>query len=189
MEYSNSNYFLLSKVVQAVTGDDLGTFLAAALFQPLGLDMVLDPTAAIEGKAVSYEQVDGKWQVADSRWVPTIGPGSIQTTPSQLVTWASQYWEPTVGATSINAERFEGAVDTGQGGRYGAGLFERDTGRDLGRVLTHDGAWGGFRTVFSVASEHRVAVAVSCTSPTAIGQIGHHRTFDRDLLAAWNGSN
>jgi CubicO group peptidase (beta-lactamase class C family) len=187
-EYSNSNYFLLSQVVLAVTGQDLGAFLAAEVFGPLGLDMVMDPIAAIEEKAVSYEQVGGEWQVADSRWLPTIGAGSIQTTPSQLVEWAAQYWEPTIGATTINAERFEGAVDTPEG-KYGAGIVEADIGGDVGRMLTHNGHWGGFFTVLSVAPDHRVAVAVSCTSPNAIGRLRHHRTFDRDLLASWIGSN
>lgn len=34
-EYSNSNYFLLSQVVLAVTGDDLAAFLAAQVFESL----------------------------------------------------------------------------------------------------------------------------------------------------------
>ena len=187
-EYSNSNYFLLSQIVLAVTGEDLGTFLDAEVFEPLGLDMVLDPIGAIENKAVSYEQVGGEWHVADSHWQVTIGTGSIQTTPSQLVVWAAQYWEPTIGATTIDAERFEGAVDT-QEGKYGAGIVEADIGGNVGRMLNHNGHWGGFYTVFSVATEHRVAVAVSCASPTAIGRIRHHRTFDRDLLASWIDSS
>ena len=53
--YSNSNYFLMGQVVLAVTGDDLGTFLADEVFGPLDLDMVMDPTAVIEEKAISYE--------------------------------------------------------------------------------------------------------------------------------------
>jgi CubicO group peptidase (beta-lactamase class C family) len=186
-EYSNSNYFLLSQVVLAVTGDDLGTFLADEVFEPLDLDMVMDPIAAIEEKAVSYERVNGEWQVADSRWEPTIGAGSIQTTPSQLVAWAAQYWEPTIGATTIDAERFEDAVDTGRGGRYGAGIFELDV-EHVGRVLTHDGAWGGFFTMFAVAPAHRVAVAVSCTSPDSkMRQMSG--LLEARLLAPWIGSD
>jgi|GEM_PF-5182320 len=187
-EYSNSNYFLLSQIVLAVTGEDLGTFLAAEVFEPLGHDMVLDPIGAIENKAVSYEQVGGEWHVADSHWQVTIGTGSIQTTPSQLVVWAAQYWEPTIGATTIDAERFEGAVDTEEG-KYGAGIVEADVGGNVGRMLNHNGHWDGFYTVSPVATEHRVAIAVTCTSPTAIGRIRHHRTFDRDLLASWIGGS
>ena len=195
-EYSNSNYFLLSQVVLAVTGDDLGAFLATEVFEPLGLDMVMDPIAAIGDKAVSYQDAGGKWQIADSRWEPTIGAGAIQTTPRQLVAWAAQYWEPTVGAPTINAERFEAAVDTPvntnddvEGGiRYGAGMFELDVGGDVGRMLTHDGQWGGFVTRLSIAPAHRVAVAVTCTSPSAWRQVTS--TLEPgDLLAPWIGSD
>jgi CubicO group peptidase (beta-lactamase class C family) len=184
-EYSNSNYFLLSQVVLAVTGDDLGAFLATEVFEPLGLDMVMDPVAAIENKAVSYQRVGDEWQVADIPWVPTIGAGAIQTTPSQVVAWASQYWDPTIGAPTIDAERFEGAVDAGQGMQYGAGIFEGDLGGDVGRILTHTGRWGGFFTRFFLAPAHHVAVAVSCTSPTAIGRLLHRNTLERDLLTTW----
>jgi CubicO group peptidase (beta-lactamase class C family) len=193
-EYSNSNYFLLSQVVLAVTGDDLGTFLAAEVFEPLGLDMVMDPTAAIDDKAVSYKNAGGKWKVADSRWEVTIGTGGIQTTPSQLVAWAAQYWEPTIGAPTINAERFEGAVDAPvhanvdvkAGIRYGAGLFDADVGGDVGQVLGSTGYWGGFVSVFSVAPAHRVAVAVTCTSPSAWRRLPS--TIDIDVLTSWIGS-
>jgi CubicO group peptidase (beta-lactamase class C family) len=187
-EYSNSNYFLLGQIVLAVTGDDLAAFLATEVFEPLGLDMVLDPIAASDDTAMSYRPVDGELQLADSPWEVTGGAGSIHTTPSQLVVWAAQYWEPTIGAPTIDAERFKGAVNTAQG-KYGAGIFEADIGGDVGRMLNHNGQWGGFITVFSVAPAHRVAVAVTCTSPVAFGRVRHHRTFDRDLLTSWVGGN
>ena len=184
-EYSNSNYFLLSQVVRAVTGDDLGTFLAAEVFEPLDLDMVMDPIAAIEDKAVSYRQVGDEWEVADSRW-EQLGDGAVQTTPSQLVAWAAQYWEPTIGAPTINAERLEAAVDTGRGMRYGAGIVELEV-QKAGRVLSHHGAWGGFETLFAVAPAHRVAVAVSCTSPDSkMRQMSG--PLEVRLLAPWIGS-
>ena len=194
-EFSNSNYFLLSQVVLAVTGDDLRTFLAAEVFEPLGVDMVMDPTAAIASKAVSYKDAGGKWKVADSRWEPIIGVGGIQTTPSQLVAWGAQYWEPTIGAPTINAERFDAAVaapivadvDVVGGIRDGAGIFEADVGGTVGRILSHSGYWGGFVTEFSVAPAHRVAVAITCTSPSAWRQL--RRGLDVDVLAAWIGSD
>jgi len=189
-EYSNSNYFLLGQVVQAVTGEDLPTFLTTEVFEPLGLEMVMDPMTEIDGKAVSYSGVAGQWQIADVRWEPTIGAGSIQTTPSELVEWASQYWEPTIGASTINGERFDTAIDTHQSGRsgvYSAGMFETDMGSDIGRVIWHPGGWGGFRTLFSVAPAHRLAIAVSCNSPTSFAKL--RTTLDRDLFTAWIGNN
>ena len=185
--YSNSNYFLLSQVVLAATGVDLGAFLAAEVFGPLGLDMVMDPLATIENKAMSYERVDGAWQPWENRWEPNIGAGAIQTTPSQLVVWAAQYWEPTIGAATIDAERLDDAADAGGGDAYGAGIIERDVGGSVGQVLGHGGRWDGFDTTFSVAPSHQLAVAVSCTTPDAMRRLG--RTVDVDLLSAWIGSS
>ena len=149
--------------------------------------MVMDPLARIDNKAVSYERVDGVWQPWENRWEPNIGAGGVQTTPSELVVWAEQYWEPTIGAATIDAERVDGAVETGQDGRYGAGIVERNVGGMLGQVLGHGGRWDGFDTVFSVAPSRHVAVAVTCTGSTAVRRLG--RTGDLDLLTAWIGSD
>ena len=56
---------------------------------------------------------------------------------------------------------------------------------DVGRVLTHGGRWNGFVTAFAVAPEHRVAVAVTCTSPDSKRQLPFR--FAANLLAAWIG--
>jgi CubicO group peptidase (beta-lactamase class C family) len=164
--YSNSNYFLLSQVVLAATGSDLGSFLAMEVFEPLGLEAVMDPTAVIDGKASSYGRVGDEWVNADSPW-EQLGDGAIQTTPTQLVTWASEYWSPTIGGADINARRLVDAVDDPQiGGRYGYGIVEAEVaGR---RVLTHAGGWGGFVTTFVVSPDDRVAVAGTCAAAESV---------------------
>jgi hypothetical protein len=98
--------------------------------------------------------------------------------------WAAQYWGPTLGDPPIDAERLDGAVDTGYGSKYGAGILVGDD-VDVGEVLIHDGAWGGFQTIFAVAPEHRIAVAATCTSPGSPQLITFPLAFR--LLAAWSG--
>jgi CubicO group peptidase (beta-lactamase class C family) len=181
--YSNSNYFLIAEVVEAVTGKDLGVFLDEEVFTPLGLDMVMDPAAVIPAKAVSYAGTGSEITVADSPWTQ-LGDGAIQTTPTELVRWATQYWEPTVGAAGINGARLEGAaqVPAPETGVYGAGIFS-DTVDGIGNTLSHAGGWGGFVTAFAVAPEARVAVAATCTSNETFGKAGFERSSD--LLAPW----
>lgn len=180
--YSNSNYFLLGQVVLAVTGRDLGAFLADEVFAPLALDAVMDPTASIPGKAASYERdLDGGWASADSRW-EQLGDGGVQTTPSELVRWAAEYWDPVVGGDALLAARLAGAVPDGAG-LYGAGIEERQE-PGLGRVLSHTGAWGGFVTTFEVMPEERLAVAATCAAaelPPVREGIG------TDMLRIWAG--
>lgn len=179
--YSNSNYFLLGQVVLAVAGEDLGAFLAEEVFTPLALDAVMDPTARIPGKAVSYERGPEGWVVADSKW-EQVGDGGVQTTPSELVRWASEYWEPRLGGADLLAARLDGAVPDGVG-RYGAGIEER-TEPGLGRVLSHTGGWAGFVTAFEVLPEERLAVAATC----AAGDLPPVREdLGADMLRIWAG--
>jgi CubicO group peptidase (beta-lactamase class C family) len=184
-EYSNSNYFLLAQVVLNVTGDDLGTFLSGEVFEPLDLRAAMDPTAAIAEKATSYGDAGGTWQVADSPWTQ-LGDGGVQTTPSELVHWASQYWAPTIGGPDINTIRFDDAVlvDKGEASapRYGFGMIEFEL--DGHRVLTHSGEWGGFVTTFVVVPDEQLVVTGTCTAPQSVpvtdsGDVGI------DILRAW----
>lgn len=163
--YSNSNYFLLGQIVLAVTGDDLGAFLDEEVFRPLGMDAVMDPTAIIPAKATSYGQTADGWVIADSPWTQ-LGDGAIQTTPTELLKWAAQYWSPTIGSPEINDRRLDGAVDTDFGPRYGFGITETEL--DGTRVLSHPGGWGGFVTTFVVVPDQQLAVAGTCASPESI---------------------
>jgi CubicO group peptidase (beta-lactamase class C family) len=184
-EYSNSNYFLLAQVVLNVTGDDLGTFLSREVFEPLGLRAVMDPTAAIAEKATSYGDAGGKWQVADSPWTQ-LGDGGVQTTPSELVHWASQYWAPTIGGADINAIRFDDAVEVdpeeASAPRYGFGMIEFDL--DGRRVLSHSGGWGGFVTTFLVVPDEQLVVTGTCIAPESV-PVTDSGDGGIDILRAW----
>jgi CubicO group peptidase (beta-lactamase class C family) len=184
-EYSNSNYFLLAQVVLNVTGDDLGTFLSREVFEPLGLRAVMDPTAAIAEKATSYGDAGGKWQVADSPWTQ-LGDGGVQTTPSELVHWASQYWAPTIGGADINAIRFDDAVEVdpeeASAPRYGFGMMEFEL--DGHRILSHSGGWGGFVTTFLVVPDEQLVVTGTCIAPESV-PVTDSGDGGIDILRAW----
>jgi CubicO group peptidase (beta-lactamase class C family) len=134
-EYSNSNYVLLAEIVEAVTGDDFADVLAAELFEPLDLDAAVDPRGTAR----------------------QVGDGAIRTTPTELVTWAAQYWAPTIGGDDINRRRLENAES------YGAGIISVPDD-DLGPLLYHDGLWDHV-TTFDLLPESRLAAAVTCTDP------------------------
>jgi CubicO group peptidase (beta-lactamase class C family) len=187
-EYSNSNYFLLGQVVQAVTGDRLGVFVQDEVFDPLELDMLMDPAAELDDMAVSYEDDGaGGFAVADSPWTQE-GDGGIRTTPTELVRWASEYWEPTLGddPVAVDAMRFDGAVDAGDGDPssvYGFGMGRFELGGRV--VLSHSGGWGGFVTTFVVDPAAHVAVAGTCTAAESVPEsdLGDPGI---DLLGIWS---
>jgi CubicO group peptidase (beta-lactamase class C family) len=187
-DYSNTNYLLLGEVVARVSGRSLAEFVTEEIFHPSGMRAVMDPTAVIAGKATSYLRVDGAWQVADSPWSMT-GDGGIQTTPTELALWGSQYWAPTVGGPAINDERIAGAIAMAgpTDPRYGAGIQVVDVA-GLGRVLYHLGSWGGFFSDFAVLPAQHLSVAATCTAPQAepVGDgDGLDLVHGRDLLRIW----
>ncbi len=153
--YSNSNYVLLAEIAEAISGESLPTFLAERVFGPLELDMVMDPVGDVAGKAVSYRAVGDRWEAQFSGW-EQVGDGAIQATPSDLVRWASQYWDPTLGGPSVLAARSEGAVDRGDGLLYGAGIV-----RD-GDQLRHNGEWLEFGSALVILPDQHAAAAVTC---------------------------
>ncbi|WP_137148594.1 serine hydrolase [Mycolicibacterium sp. CR10] len=167
-EYSNSNYLLLGEIAQRVTSQPLATVLAAEIFVPLGLAMVLDPIGTVSGEAVPYEWSGGEYVPSRSGW-EQVGDGSIKTTPSQLVRWADNYRTGALGGRRLLDAQLAGAVDTdeGTGDRYGAGINVYADG-----TLGHDGSWAGFVSDFGISADRRAAVAVSCNTdaqdPTAI---------------------
>jgi CubicO group peptidase (beta-lactamase class C family) len=160
-EYSNSNYLLLGEIVHRIARKPLPQFLAERIFQPLGLAMVLDPTGPIPDKAVPYEKRGGGgYRATESGW-EQVGDGGIQTTPSQLVTWADNYRTGRVGGSRLIDAQLAGAVPTEPGGadRYGAGIYLLANG-----MLDHDGAWGGFVSAFRVSKDRHASLAISCNT-------------------------
>lgn len=134
-DYSNSNYVLLAEIVEAVDGRPLPRFLADEVFGPLDLDAEVDP----RGTYLQY------------------GDGAIRTTPTELVRWATQYWEPTIGGDDVTDRRLDGAE------QYGAGIISIPDD-DLGPLLYHDGLWDHV-TTFDVLPDDHLAAAVTCTDP------------------------
>jgi CubicO group peptidase (beta-lactamase class C family) len=159
-EYSNSNYLLLGEIVSRISREPLPQFLAEEIFRPLGLLMVLDPTAQLPGKAVAYEADSDDYHAAATGW-EQVGDGAIQTTPTQLVAWADNYRTGRVGGRALLDAQLRGAVltDAGGGDRYGAGIFLLANG-----TLDHDGAWGGFVSAFRVSKDRTTSVAITCNT-------------------------
>lgn len=181
-EYSNSNYLLLGLAVEAAAGEGLDSYLQREIFGPLGLVGVVEPLADIDGKAQSYVRGESSWVPINSSW-SQIGDGGLQTTPTDLVEWASQYWEPTIGDADITAARFADVVPTGEADdeAYGAGIRISDV-EGIGPVLAHTGAWEAFISTFVIAPEQRVAIAVSCN---AVELAPVRNGLGLDLLRIW----
>jgi CubicO group peptidase (beta-lactamase class C family) len=76
--------------------------LAERVFEPLGLDMTMDPSAQLPDKAISYRKVlGGNYEVVDWAWTQ-VRDGGIQATPSELVRWADNFRTGDLGGSTLH---------------------------------------------------------------------------------------
>jgi CubicO group peptidase (beta-lactamase class C family) len=164
--HSNSDYLLLAEIVRAATGSTLPQVLAERVFEPLGLDMTMDPSAQLPDKAISYRKVlGGNYEVVDWAWTQ-VGDGGILATPSELVRWADNFRTGDLGGSTLRYAQLADAPRTSLSAserfdteRYGAGFF---IGIDGG--LFDLGEWEGYTTALEITADRRVAAAVACNS-------------------------
>ena len=179
--YSNSNYVLLAEVVRRVSGQPLDQYLRTEIFEPLDLNMVVEPDAPVPGKAVSYRGSAANYEAVDHHW-EQVGDGAIQTTPAELARWGDNYRTAEVGGADWQAAVLADTVamppgPAGEKYRYGAGISQDEDG-----WLSHPGAWEGFVTSFWVSPDRATTLAVAC-----------NKQFDttdltRSLLDIWSPS-
>jgi CubicO group peptidase (beta-lactamase class C family) len=167
-EYSNTNYFLLGQVVEAVTGRSLVDVAEDRVFGPLGMrdTRIRDDQGTIDpGQAVGYaEAADGTWEPVLSAWRQT-GDGAVHTTAGDLLRWARLFLDPPrpagVGSAAwLDLMLTPGPVSDEDGAGYGGGigLYELD-GEP---VLHHGGSWVGVSSALQVQPADDLAVAVLC---------------------------
>ncbi|MFL5518381.1 MAG: serine hydrolase domain-containing protein, partial [Gemmatimonadales bacterium] len=164
-EYSNSGFFLLSLVVQRVSGASLRRFAQANIFGPLGMTHTHfhdDHQMIIPNRATAYDPPDstGSFRIDMSNFEQT-GDGAVNTTVEDLLRWDANFYSGTVGGPWVLAEMLRpGTLNDGTVLDYASGLFLAHY-RGLPTVA-HGGSWAGYRAeLLRFPSEH-VSVACLC---------------------------
>lgn len=168
-EYSNSGFFLLSVIVERVSGKPLGEFARERIFQPLGMNNARfrDKYAEIiPGRALGYsldsEAPEGtvRFKNALSNWEQT-GDGALHLSIEDLFKWDENFYQPRVGGRAlIDRLTQPGRLDSGEKIAYARGLFV-DEYRGVRRVH-HAGNWVGYNAMLARFPEQHTSVAILC---------------------------
>lgn len=167
--YSNSNYLLLTQVVESVT-DSTFAAVSAERFARWGMPgtaFLTDYLDVIPQRARSYGSWNG-WKEYPS--ITSLhGDGGLFTTLPDQLAWEVRL-QATAGASGVaSLERMSQApVPGAEAVRYGWGV-EFDTHRGL-PIVFHDGSTGAYNATFVRFPEQRVAVVVLSNN----GTIGVH---------------
>lgn len=168
-EYSNSGYFLLSVIVERVSGKPLAEFARERLFAPLGMTQARfrdNYALVIPGRALGYAasgaspQGEVQFSNAASDWEHT-GDGALFLSVEDAFKWAENFHQPRVGGQAlIDRLQQTGHLANGEPIGYARGLFV-DEYRGLRRIQ-HAGNWIGFNAMLARYPQQHTSIAIFC---------------------------
>ncbi|MEZ5972421.1 MAG: serine hydrolase domain-containing protein [Hyphomonadaceae bacterium] len=167
--YSNTGYFLLSQVVQRVSGERFGEYLRAHLFEPLGMHHTFMGGYAPEGVTLAQGCRPGdtpdaaRVAVRPITEASTFGAGGISSTLADWALWDDALYgghvlSPRAMEALFTTQHLADGSDTG----YAFGMF-RDEYRGVSR-LEHSGQTQGFSANYEHFPDRDVSMVVFANS-------------------------
>ncbi len=143
--YNNGNWRILQWVIEAITGESLGTLLHTRIFAPLGMtasSLGEDSALELPDGTIGYRHVDGHWEREVTRIVWS-GDAALVTTLDDLLKWEAALLraDPILGPSARLADAMPHA--DGSTACYGFGINAWQHGGR--RMHWHGGALRGWR--------------------------------------------
>jgi CubicO group peptidase (beta-lactamase class C family) len=179
-EYSNLGFLTLGILIHHVTGEFYGDFLQQRIFQPLGMQMarIISEADIVPNRAAGYRLVKG--ELKNQEWVApmvnTTADGSLYFSILDLAKWdAALYTEKLLKRSSFDQMWTPAKFKNGEPNKEGYG-FGWSTGVRHGhRLISHDGAWQGFKTSIERYVDDQLTVVVLANLAEAKpGEIAKH---------------
>lgn len=160
--YSNTNYILMAMIIEKLTGENFGQWMKEKIFLPLGLTRtyVQDvATRVVKGNATSYIQQQDKSFLRSVEYWNYTGTGNVHTTAKDLLTWLSNFSNPTHGWE--NAFKLIQTTDRLNNGAYSNYAFGLEIDNIDGiKRIGHGGAVGGFRSYVCTFPNQVISIVV-----------------------------
>lgn len=155
-QYSNSNYTLIIKIIERISGDRFSEFCQKKIFESLEMantKFVDDHRMLIEGRAYSYEYSDAGYMHIPVHYCP-----SLYTTAEDLVKWINNFEDAHVGGPEVMKLISQtGYLNNGEPIDYTFGQFVQE--HHGFKSYQHSGHVGAYTCFLVRIPELRLAVA------------------------------
>jgi CubicO group peptidase (beta-lactamase class C family) len=171
--YSNTGYILIGRVVERVSGESLGAFLAKRIFKPLAMNRTfyeLDPLDGRVATGYSTFALSEPEPVAPEAKGWLGGAGGIYSTPTDLAKWNlalmnGKLLKPESFALMTSPRK----LTNGKVSDYGCGVSVKVQSNR--QVVSHNGAVSGFNTWGAMIPSLRSAVIMTCNLDGGLGPL------------------
>ncbi|MEZ5040335.1 MAG: serine hydrolase domain-containing protein [Saprospiraceae bacterium] len=164
--YSNTGYFLLSKIVESKTGSSLNTYAKDNLFIPLEMKNTHfhdNHKLIVKNRAYGYSFGKDTYEIAMSN-NDIVGDGGIFTTLDDLKLWDDNFYSHKVGGIGWYKKMVTpGELNDKSTIPYAGGLFIR-TFRGL-KKINHTGWYAGFKSSIAQYPEEKTTIIILANSP------------------------
>jgi len=147
--YSNTNFLLLGRIIEKLTGQSLGAAVEARILAPLGMArsrLVATTEELVPGLATGYFAKNGGFIRAGHAF-PQGGEGGLVSSIADLARWDHNFTTGQVGGPGLGAALAQQTpFENGPPNSYARGLQVKPY-RGL-RTVDHGGLWPGFKTEF-----------------------------------------
>jgi CubicO group peptidase (beta-lactamase class C family) len=163
--YSNTNFFLMSVVIQRATGKPLSKFAEENIFKPLGMSHTQfydDRTEVVPGRVPAYKPLAaGGFGIDWSTNFDKVGDGGLLSSVEDLLKWDRNFYADKLGKGTLLRElQTPGVLNNGKQIEYALGLFI-STYRGLPTV-EHSGGLFGYRTELLRFPRQKFSVICLC---------------------------
>ena len=164
IEYCNTGYILLAKIVEKITGESFSKWTQDNIFKPLGMtnsQFYKDCTEIVKNRAYPYWIPEGEKKLIKGILnYSYVGPTSVFTTSDDMAKWLINFTQPMVGNEQIIKKMlFE--TDTLNNGKlldYGYGIGV--TTHKGNKVILHSGHDAAYRAADLYFPEYNLGIAI-----------------------------
>ena len=176
-KYSNTNYWLLARIIERRSGQTYSEFMLQRIFRPLRMSSTRasDPRQLLPRRAAGYERVNDRLENRDPVQPQTgRGLGDIASTLADLALWEREQLSPRL-MTPATARLAQNPVKLNDGAEFPYG-YGWSTESILPKpALHHDGQTAGFTAAYIRVPERRIAVvALANVYGAPTGSIAHY---------------
>lgn len=169
--YTNTGYFLMSQIIERLSGMPLNAFATKNIFKPLGMNHSFfqeNHKQIIPNRASAYTPTETGYQFEMSNWDMT-GDGNLYTCVDDLYFWDQAFYNSRLGKDLMHMLQTKGQLNNASKIDYAWGLF---IGEYKGlQVVKHGGAWAGYRAEIMRFPQKQFSVIclanLSSQNPTA----------------------
>lgn len=164
--YSNLAYFLLSMLVEEVSGESLRAYANRRIFKPLGMDSTFFsdmPVEIVRNRAYGYKQAENGEYVNDMTNLFWVGDGGLHTNLEDMLKWDQNFYEPRIGDNPqalIEAMNRPNSAHGNDGRLYANGQVVSEI--DGQRFFSHSGGWLGTTTFYARFPDTHRSLMMMC---------------------------